>query len=86
MERGHFRVHGARDKAVLLLAFSLTLASCGPSLEEQEKAREADRLRGVAASEQALATFAKSHGAMPGEILESDLAKRSFTAQLARQA
>ena len=82
MERGHVWGHGAGDKAVLLLALSLTLASCSPSLEEQEQAREAERLRRVAASEQALATFAKSHGAMPVEILESHLAKRSFTAQL----
>ena len=67
-------------KAVLLCSLSLTAASCGPSFEERQQTREAERL---ASSEQALATFAESHGATPVEIWSDSFGlRRSFTVQL----
>ena len=70
-------------KAVLLFSLSLVIASCGPSFEEQQQTREAERLQRVAASEQALATFAESHSATPVEIgFDTFGPRRSFTAQL----
>ncbi len=67
-------------KAVLLCSLSLAIASCGPSFEEQQQTREAERL---ASSEQALVTFAESHGATPVEIWSDSFGlRRSFTAQL----
>ena len=74
-------------KAVLSFSLSLAIASCGPSLEEQQQTREAERLQRIAASEQALATFAESHGATPVEIWSDPFGdplglRRSFTAQL----
>ena len=77
-----YRARGRVTKWCLLCALSLALASCGPSLEQQEQTGEAQRLRRAATSEQALATFAESHGATPVEIFELDLGRRPFTAQL----
>ena len=74
-------------KAVLLFSLSLAIASCGPSFEEQQQTREAERLQRITASEQALATFAESHSATPVEIWSDPFGdplglRRSFTAQL----
>jgi len=76
---------GTVSSATLLCAISVILTSCGPSAEEQAQTREAERLRLVAESEQALATFARQHGAMPVALLGSDLEKREFTAQFQRK-
>ena len=70
-------------KEVLLFSLSLAIASCGPSFEEQQQTREAERLQRITASEQALATFAESHSATPVEIWSDSFGLRSsFTAQL----
>ena len=85
MKEQRFGDSGSVSRATLLCALVVILVSCGPSVEEQAKARETERVRRVAESEQALATFANQHGARPVSVLDSDLEKRPFTAQLQRQ-
>jgi hypothetical protein len=69
--------------AACVWAIAGLAVSCGPSAEDENRAREAARLKAVAESEQALAAFAKGHGATPISLIDSD--ESTLTADLQRR-
>ncbi len=71
------------NKATLLAL--VLLASCGPSAEEEKRTREAARQRSVAASQQELTAFAKSHDATPIDLFGTGELSRKLTLQLQRE-
>lgn len=66
----------------LILTLLGLLVSCGPTYEEQEHFREAERQQAVAESQQALAGFAERHGATPVDLFPIDPDSQRLTARL----
>jgi hypothetical protein len=73
------------SRVAVLLAATAILASCHPTQEEGERAREAERQQAIAGSRKTLLEFADRYNAVPVELFDSDPLAHPFTAQRQQQ-